>query len=207
MRFYQQPIARVSTELVLSILAVIFFAVFAIRPTLITMTELIKEIEDKQELEQLLQRKVAALSTAQDEYQRLKPKLNLLDQAIPSQINLLESLKIIEKVASDERVIISSIVMGEIPGNENMNEPLTVENLARQDYAVKLSVLGDYPAIKQFATRLNQARRTFVVSSVSFKIEDQQQTETLKADLTVVMPYFSTKNAQPKQEKTTKSSR
>jgi uncharacterized protein (UPF0333 family) len=62
MDFYQKPIARVSIELILSVLIVILFAVFAIRPTLITMAELVKEIEDKKELSEQMNLKLASLA-------------------------------------------------------------------------------------------------------------------------------------------------
>jgi hypothetical protein len=45
--FYQKPVAKVSLELFLSVGTIIFFAMFAIRPTLLTMSDLVKEIEDK----------------------------------------------------------------------------------------------------------------------------------------------------------------
>jgi hypothetical protein len=59
--FYHKPVAMVSLELFLSIGAVVFFAIFAVRPTLLTMADLIKEIEDKRALDQQLQQKIASL--------------------------------------------------------------------------------------------------------------------------------------------------
>ena len=56
--FYQKPIAQVSTELFFTIGATIFFAAFAIRPTILTMTDLVKEIQDKREAEEKLNQKV-----------------------------------------------------------------------------------------------------------------------------------------------------
>ena len=52
--FYHRPVAQVSLELFLSVATVVFFAVFAIRPTLVTMSNLIKELEDKRQLDQQL---------------------------------------------------------------------------------------------------------------------------------------------------------
>ncbi len=64
LQFYDKPIAKVSLELFFTVAAVIVFALFAIRPTLSTMGKLIKELEDKQALNQKLAQKVAALSTS-----------------------------------------------------------------------------------------------------------------------------------------------
>src|SRR3989344_6028300 len=111
--FYHRPVAQVSLELFLSVATVVFFAVFAIRPTLVTMSNLIKELEDKRQLDQQLTQKIAALSTAQATFLNLQPRLVVLDEALPRQPNFLDSLKILEKVASQRRLIIASVVVNE----------------------------------------------------------------------------------------------
>ena len=56
-QFYHNPVAKVSLELFLTIGLVVFLALFAIKPTLLTMSDLVKEIEDKRELETQLSKK------------------------------------------------------------------------------------------------------------------------------------------------------
>ena len=90
-KFYENPVARVSIELFLSIFTVIFFAVFAIRPTLLTIADLIKEIEDKEDLIVQLDRKIASLSSAETEYRKFYYQLGLLDEAIPKHSGILEA--------------------------------------------------------------------------------------------------------------------
>ncbi len=106
MNFYQRPVAKVSLELFFSIGAVLFFAVFAIRPTLLTMSDLIKELEDKRNLDQQLSQKIAALSTAQASFLGAQNRLVVLDEAIPTSPQFIYSLKLLEKVASDNRLVI-----------------------------------------------------------------------------------------------------
>ncbi len=84
LKFYKQPVGKVSTELFLSIFTIIFFAVFAIKPTLTTMSDLVKEIEDKQKLNKQMQQKVTALATAQTEYEKFQDQFYLLDQSLPT---------------------------------------------------------------------------------------------------------------------------
>ncbi len=194
-KFYQNPVAKVSLELFLSLFTIIFFGIFVIRPTMVAITDLIKEINDKQELEQQLERKIAALSTAQEEYNLVKSKIVYLDEATPSQPEIIRSLKTIEKIGADEKIIISSLRASVIP-EEKRPQILDAGQLTRLDVYLTLQVMGDYPAIKNFIEILHQYRRVFVVEEINFDIRDRDTRETLRASITIRMPYFGDKDAQ-----------
>lgn len=194
-KFYKNPVTKVSLELFLSLFLVIFFGAFVIRPTMVTIADLIKEIDDKQELDQQLQRKVAALATAQEEYQQLRDQIVYLDQAIPSQPELVRSLKTIEKIASDNRIIISSLRVSEIP-EEKKAQIFDAARLNRIDLYITFQIMGDYPSIKNFVESLHQYRRAFVVEEVNFNVQDRIILQTLRANMTVRVPYFGDNNAQ-----------
>ena len=144
-QFYQKPVAKVSVELFLSIGAILFFAVFAIRPTLLTMSDLIKEIQDKQKLDKQLSQKIASLSTVQPLYLRLQDQISLLDEAIPSSPQLINSLKVIEKIASNLNLVINSMNIAEIPEETSTaDQQLTVTSFSRIDVPIVINVSGDY---------------------------------------------------------------
>src|SRR3989344_6030356 len=82
-RFYRQPVARVSIFVVISFMTVSFFSVFAIRPTLVTISSLIREIEDKREINSQLDQKVADLSRVQAEYIQAKADVPRVWRAMP----------------------------------------------------------------------------------------------------------------------------
>lgn len=185
-QFYTHPVAQVSLELFLSIGAVIFFAIFAIRPTLLTMSDLIKEIDDKKELSLQLSQKIAGLSTAQSEYLTLESRLPVLEEAIPSQPQLLTTLKLIEKIASQQRVIITALSSPEIP----LETTADGATLVRQNLILSLTVVGDYPAIRAMVERLQALRRSFIVESILFATNEERGHKTLKATLTLNVPYF-----------------
>ena len=187
-QFYNQPIAKVSLELFLSIGAVIFFALFAIRPTLVTMSELVKEIEDKEALDQQLSQKVAALATVQNEYLALEPRLTVLDDAIPNQPRLEETLKIIEKIASDNNLVITSIQVQELPQEEDETTPF--EDKERVSLPLSVIVAGDYTAIRNFIDQLNASRRALIVDSIVFSVSEERESRKLRATITVNMQYF-----------------
>ena len=185
--FYQKPVAMVSLELFLSIGAVLFFAIFAVRPTLLTMAELVKEIEDKRELNQQLQQKIAALSTAQTTYLSLQERLIVLDQAIPNSPQFLRSLKLLEKTASEQELVISNLTVNEVP-DETMAD--ISKDLKRVNIPISVTVTGDYNSIKNFIENVLKLRRTFVIDTVVFSKNDERGQERLDAIITFGIPYF-----------------
>lgn len=186
-QFYTKPIAVVSFELLLSIGLVIFLGIFAIKPTLTTMSDLIKEIDDKKALNDKLTKKIAALGTAQTLYLSLEDKLPVLDETIPSQPELIKSLKIIEKLATDNKVIIDSVSVPTIP---NETQDKSTGKLQRQPLPVTVAIQGDYVSIRAYVEALRQMRRSFIVDTVTFSIEENRGTRKLHATVTLNLPYF-----------------
>jgi Tfp pilus assembly protein PilO len=187
-KFYHNPVAVVSFELFLSIGSIIFFALFAIRPTLLTMSDLIKEIEDKRRLDTQLSQKVSALSIAQENFAGVQDRLYVLDEAIPRGANMAHTLKIIEKAASDQNLAITSLTVLEIPQDPPSETPIT--ELERQAMPIQVMVSGSYEAIRDFADQLQASRRSFIIERIIFTIEDTRGQRTLEAVLLLGAPYF-----------------
>ncbi len=186
--FYHNPVAQVSSQLVFSILAVIVFAIFAIRPTLLTMSDLIKEMHDKETLNQALIQKVAALSSAQAEFAISQDKIEILDQAIPPSPRLAEAVSIIEKIASDDNLLIRTLQANEVP-REDSTATSSGEK-TRISKPIVITVQGDYPTIRKFVSDLQNTQRIFVIDSVIFNLSDERGQKRLQAIITINIQYF-----------------
>lgn len=195
-KFYQKPVAKVSLELFLSIFTILFFAIFAIRPTLLTMSDLIKEIDDKEKIDQDLSKKIAALSTVQPLYLQLSDQLIALDEVIPNQPQLISSLKVIEKTASDLGLVIDNMAVSEIPPiSTQQEEEITPDSMTRIDIPIVINVSGDYPTIRQFTQDLRDYRRSFIVDTIIFNTKKLQGSTKLEARITLSAPYFGADSA------------
>lgn len=198
LEFYQKPVAQVSFELFLSIAAIIFFTIFAIQPTLVTMSDLIKELEDKREIDQQLSQKVAALSTAQTTYLQIQNQIPLLYEAIPSRPQIKESLLQIEKIASDRSLVIENLSIREIPPEDeaSLSDPST----ERTTLPVTITMAGSYPNISAYIEDLMSLRRLFVVEAIIFSRTEERGSESLRASITLGLPFYSnTKASEPKE--------
>ncbi len=187
-RFYQKPIAMISLELLLSIGLVTFLAIFAIQPTLLTMSDLIKEREEKTKLAEDLSKKAVAMQTVQTVYMQAAPKLPQLEQAIPPQPELIRSIKIIEKLASETNIIIETLSVRDIP-DETVETNVKVDP-SRVNLPVRLTITGEYLDIRAFVEALKNSRRVFIVDSITFSLEENRGERKLKASLSVSQPYL-----------------
>lgn len=191
LKFYQNPVAKISIELFLSFGLVFALAIFSIRPTLIIMSDLTKEIEDKKAYNEALEKKVAALSTARTEYDKVVNRLRTVEEAVPSSPSIAENLKIVEKTAADSSVIIQSIALSEVP--DELEEPSNAESQnvdALTNLPVTISVIGDYASIKQFVETLQNNRRAVDIDSITFKLSQDRNKSELNAKIAMYFLYF-----------------
>ena len=176
-----------SLELVFSILAIIFFAVFAVKPTLQTMSELVKEIEDKRALDEQLGQKIASLNTAQTQYQNFSSQFYLLDEAIQKTAELINGLKIVEKIASNNELVIQSIAISAIPDELVLAD----ENAAKREILTfNVDLTGDYLKIRQFIEDLMFSRRMIIVDQVNFSLGNNRYQKDLNAIVKINLPYY-----------------
>lgn len=190
--FYRKPIAQVSMELFLSIGAVLFFTIFAIQPTLVTMSDLIAELEEKRNLDQQLSQKVAALSTAQTMYLQVESRIPVLYEAIPTSPQIKEALLILEKVASDRALVIENLTIREVP--QEIEADVARPSTVRTSIPVTLSINGTYPNISGYIEDIMSLRRTFIVESITFSRTDERGLESLRANITLSLPFYTDEN-------------
>lgn len=183
--FYRNPISSVSLELILTILLFLILTIFAIKPTLTTMGELSKEINEKKEVENKLKQKVASLNTAQIEYLSWQEQLNMLDSALPSADSTLRDIKTIEKLAFESNVILTNLSLPKFPDKINNTETAVFNQ------PINVAVEGDYISIKAFVEQLQQNQRVMVVNTISFTIRKQRgNDESLSATMSINTPYY-----------------
>jgi len=185
-----QKKVRVYTEIVFSILTVAFFILFAIRPTLITIAGLIKEIKDKKMIAQKLEEKINNLNLAQNEYFSLQDSFYLVDQALPktSQISLL--VRQIEALATKEGVVLEAIDYSTL----NFKEEVGKGN--PEEIEIKMVLSGEYQNLKNFLTSLSNFRRIFRLEAFGFKTAKEKEEKKLLLSLSGKVFFFGGKNEQ-----------
>ena len=81
--YKQRKDLRMFLELLLTLVTVSFFAAFALRPTLLTIIELLKEIDTKEETLTKMSTKIQNLQQAQTLFLQEQSRISLLETTIP----------------------------------------------------------------------------------------------------------------------------
>lgn len=189
---------RVYTEIILSLAAISFFLVFAIKPTLVTITELVTTIKDQQLVVAQLQNKITALGAAQSEYNLVSSDLYLVDEALPKDSQLAALVKQIEVVASQSGATLGSVKFDPVTLKEVATDPKEISQIAAQtakEINFSLTVAGDYLNLKEFLHRLNALRRVIAVDTFSLKIK-KAESQTLTLGISGKAYYLSANEEQ-----------
>lgn len=183
--YYQRKDVKVYTSLTLSLLAIAFFGVFAIKPTLTTIAGLWKELQDKRMVNQKLQEKINNLNQAQTNFAQISDQVYLLDQALPQNPSVSQLIWQLEILAQKSNVTIKSLGV----------EPLELQGKnknSKNEVLFNLNLSGDYENLKTFLGSLENLRRVITINSFAFSQSKKEEVQTLTLNLTG-KAYYSLK--------------
>lgn len=207
---YIEPLMRNEKQkaygmLVLSLFAIAFFGIFAIRPTILTIVSLQREITETKQLDNKLSQKMKALSQAQEVLNRLSVKQPLVREALPPNPNVAQLLRTFENQASQTKVSLGSVQFRSVELNgEEISTASGAATLAAQTdvsaptqtapaaapaapslntLKIQFTVTGTPATIYDFLHRLTITRRIVVVDEV--RLASKEQAAPTTADISV----------------------
>lgn len=173
---------KMFTELLLTLSVTILFAVFAIRPTVITIVELGKDIDSKKETNQKLDAKIQALNQADTLYSSNLSAIQVINEAIPSDPFPAFYARQIEGVAKRHNITIVSMGTENVPLVASQVEavesiPVDPSLIATDDFPsdaqsfdFKINLTGDYQSVVGFLTDFENMRFPIFEDSLSMQV-------------------------------------
>lgn len=158
---------RAYLGILLSLFTVSFFGIFALRPTLTTIGELVSQINTQRETLATLDQKVKNLDTARVNLQKIRADLPVLDQALPTLADPHLVVRQMETLAGSEGVTPVNISIGKTP-----ILGAAAESKA-QTYPFSFTFQGDAPNILSFLDNLKTLRRIVAINEVTINIKSQ----------------------------------
>ncbi len=167
------PAIRTYGSLILSIVSLIVFIVFAIKPTLTTISNLQKELEVKQKTLKALEEKSRNLTLAKTNLENIPEDTKTrLQTMLPKQAEISALIKTLEATTIKSQATISAIQF----------QPLTIEPqvLTLKDPKVAeisfvYNIENSYPVVNQVLQNLKANPRILVIDNFSItKIADTQ---------------------------------
>lgn len=149
---------RSMTWLTVTFFVISFFALFAIKPTSIIITSLTREIKDKREIDDKLQKKITTLVAAQEEYSLNENRFYLLNQALPETSEFPAFIMNAEKEAASCNVQIQSFTINKI----------NLTSTKESSFDFDLTVTGNYQDLRIFLGKFEKLRRVVGLESISF---------------------------------------
>ncbi len=176
-------------EIIITLLSITFFVVFAIRPAVLTISGLIGEINEKKETSRQMQSKINSVIIAQEEFALVQGKRNILESYLPSKFSIIQGIIQVAGAASGSNLEINQM---NIRGIENMVSPGSEFSGLEFSYSSK----GEYDQLKSFIKNLNLVRRWIDIKSyqVSVGEEKDQPLHVLNFNLSGDLNYWFEEN-------------
>jgi len=170
-------------ELSLTLLVISFFVFFAIKPTLVIVAGLTKEIKEKEQTSQNLQKKIASLVAAQQEYSLNQNRFYLVDQALPETPDFPLLILSVEKEATASGVTLESISITKI--EIKTPDKANPDRTEVPSFEFSSSVTGSYENLKLFLSKVESLRRVLSLDTINFGKTKSTQKESSKIILNI----------------------
>lgn len=177
-RYYRLPAVQVSLAVVLSLFVISVFIVFALRPTIISITNLQKTISESEKTLKQLDAKVVSLQKASAQLEKIKPLLSSINTSIPNLgaqysplANSLEILANQTGVKIENESISGTLLFSRVlsPFSPNRNQKII-------SMPFSIRVTGTYAGISDFMSKLLKMERIVLAESISITKENGGKT-------------------------------
>jgi len=158
-------------EIILSSLTITVFSLFAIKPTILTIIDLNKEIENKENTIVKINQKLTNLRTANKSLQQISDDIALIYSSLPPSAQVQDAvgqLKELAKSSGVEVVNISSSDIAYLESKDSKSKESEKEKLPQGSQEINLSISanGNYQEVDAFLKRIENLRRPIKIDSL-----------------------------------------
>lgn len=175
-----RPDLKSFLEIILSSLTISFFAIFALRPTLSTIAELLQEIKGREETEAKLAQKIKDLDKAKSVYNQEFQRIVLLNTAIASQppvesfVNQIQALTEKNSATLNKVSIAETTLVGPEQKNDNPDLSLLPEGAGGMPFSV--TAKGKYASFIDLFSDLENFRIPILVDTFGISKNPEEAT-------------------------------
>src|SRR3989344_5547608 len=196
-RYRERADIRVYLEILLSLFTVSIFSIFALRPTLLTIAELIKEIEARKETLAKMEAKIENLAQAQSLLDRERPRVALLKTAVQEKYEPVILARQIEGLSLKHQSPILGLSAGKgvISGNgtstsnqtENGEAPVASENL---EFSFETSAsIDQYTLLSNFLIDLEKLLMPVEIIGIRMNTQEKTEGKSIFLSIDGTLPY------------------
>lgn len=186
---------RMFTEVILSLTTIIIFLVFALKPTVLTIINLVQEIQSKKDTITQLDQKITALQSAQNIYSEQSSFIPVAESSIPSNPQPEAFVRQVEGISSKDSVNILGISVGQVTltGTETQKAKLSdlkpVSSKAKE-MSVSISASGNFSNLASFINDLDNLRRPIKIDILGINSSITDKGRVIVAVISGRVPFL-----------------
>lgn len=169
--YLRQKNTQAFTMIVFTLVSLSLFGVFAINPTLSTIANLQKQLEDSKFVDESLSKKITNLSVLQQKYNQLGKDIPIALAALPKNPSVPMLMSQIHLIALNTNVSIVSLQSHQVELSKTIDGPDKYSS-----YSYSLSVKGAHDNITKFISQLTSFERIVTIDSLSISKEGADST-------------------------------
>lgn len=168
-------------------LVAILLLIFAVRPTLLTITSINKEIKEKEGIHRALKNKIDAMVELDEQYTEFKDTLDSLELIFPSSGNFSLFLSNIDAVVSRNGFVLRGINFSDYD-----KEGYEINTLALSPWTVRLNVIGPENNLDNLFSDFEAMPMYPVIENFSYS--DEEDAETQMKSFSIGMRIYHVEN-------------
>lgn len=166
------------TSIVLTLFTLTIFGLFAINPTLSTIANLQKQLEDSRFVDENLSRKITNLSMLQRRFNQLQGDLPVVYSAVPENPNVPTLMSQVYLIALEENVSINNLQTQEVELSKTTDAPNKYSS-----YIFNVSASGEYNNLLSFVNSLNRFERIVSIDTITLNTSTDLQVSAVQISI------------------------
>ncbi len=193
--------AKMFIEILLSVSVSTFFVFLALRPTVVTILELVKTIQEKEKVVAQLEQKIENLNSAKQIYDQNSSRIALITLAVPEVPEPEVLSRQLQGLAQQNSVEVTSLAVEEVPllGEEQVPEEKELESLPSGSNPVTFNFnikSSSFPFVSNLLMGLESLRVPIRLDSFSISASEGEETVNLILVIGGRSPYLSSNKSQ-----------
>lgn len=194
----KSPVAQVSFTIVGTFFLVGFLGMVAIRPTLSTIADLTRSIDDEKRNVDLLDRKIRSLQLAQQKLESFQNELPVLQTAVPETVDLTGIARRIEALAHEDGLLFLEFAQNDILlyplgiPTVTINQPLIASSIP-----IHITIGGDEEVVRRFiddVERLDRINRV-TLTRLDLVPPKSRRERPFPITASITLEFFTTQRA------------
>jgi hypothetical protein len=190
---------RMFLEVILSLTTIIIFSVFALKPTVLTIISLVKEVNKKEDVVRALDLKIGNLQRARSTYQTQQQNISIIENAIPNMPSPNIIVRQIEGLAAKNSVQILGVSIGEVTligktPDKKIDADLKPLPAGSSQVPVAISVTGAYQNLNTMVKDIENLRIPIQFDVLGINSSTSDEKLTIVAVVSGRVPFLKNEN-------------